>query len=117
MKFLADENCDKLIVMELRQTGYDVEYIAELLPGIDDIDILRQSLTDQRVLITEDLDFCEMVFRDAAPAFAIILIRIASDQRIAKASRIREFIKNAAELAGTFTTITLDTIRTRPLPM
>jgi predicted nuclease of predicted toxin-antitoxin system len=114
MRFLADENCDRLIVQTLREAGHDVEYVAELSPGDADVDILAHSLTSQRLLITEDLDFCELVFRDAKPAYGIILIRIIP--RTAKIKRVIELIENQGDdLVGIFTTLTVDDVRIRPL--
>ena len=41
MQFLADESCDAIIVLKLRELGYDVAYIAELTPGIEEDEILQ----------------------------------------------------------------------------
>jgi len=36
MQFVADESVDQPIVQTLREAGYDVLYVAELAPGLDD---------------------------------------------------------------------------------
>lgn len=116
MQFLADENCDSLVVQAIRQAGHNVEYVAELSPGDDDVDILARSLSNQCVLLTEDLDFCELVFRDAKPAYAIVLIRIIP--RSLKVKRILDLIDSHGEsLAGNFASLTVDDVRLRPLPI
>jgi predicted nuclease of predicted toxin-antitoxin system len=117
MQFLADENMDALVVRNLRAAGYDIEYIAELAPGIDDQAVLARSVADQRILMTEDLDFCDMVFRDQAIAYGIILLRILPEQRALKSPRLLHLIQTlATTLPAALTTLTMDSIRSRPLP-
>lgn len=63
MKFLADECCDLTTVTYLRDTGHDVAYIQETEPGISDSDVLVKAFNEKRVLITEDKDFDNPVYR------------------------------------------------------
>ena len=57
MKLLADENVSGPFVRWLRDEGHDVAWIAELSPGDEDSDVLKIATTEQRVLVTNDLDF------------------------------------------------------------
>jgi hypothetical protein len=41
MNIVADESIDRPIVLELRQDGHDVVYIAELSPSISDDQVLE----------------------------------------------------------------------------
>jgi len=91
--------------------------IAEINSGEVDLNILKQSIDEKRVLITEDLDFSELVFRDAQPAYGLLSVRIPSGQRTAKIQRIIEVVDQYEDqLVGSFTTITLDDVRLRTLP-
>ncbi|MGI9012610.1 MAG: DUF5615 family PIN-like protein, partial [Phycisphaerales bacterium] len=76
MKFLADENVPGIVVGWLREHGHDCAWIAEESPGCDDPPILARSHRQQRILLTHDLDFADLVFRDQAPAYSIILLRM-----------------------------------------
>lgn len=117
MRFLADENCDARVIRALREAGHDVIAIAEQLSGADDIDVLALSVHDQRILITQDLDFCEMVFRDEIAAYSIILDRIPSAQRALKAQRIINIVESYGEgLLGMMVSLAADAVRLRPLP-
>jgi hypothetical protein len=40
MKILADESVDREIVNRLRKDGHDVDYVAEMSPGIMDEEVL-----------------------------------------------------------------------------
>jgi predicted nuclease of predicted toxin-antitoxin system len=115
MQFLADESCDGLVVRALRQAGHDVTYVAEFAPGIEDDEVLKRSVDEERILITEDLDFCDMVFRDKKTAYAIILIRVT--QHRLKANRVLKLLKNQEQdLIGNLTSLSVDDARMRELP-
>jgi len=117
MQFLADECCDALIVRTLRALQHDMLYIAEEAPGIVDSDVLKRSLEQERVLITEDRDFCELVFRDNRPAYGIILVRIPAQHRIEKAARITALVATyGQELQGCIATPTVQNMKLRRLP-
>lgn len=115
-QFLVDEGCDAIVVRTLRKLNYDVLYVAEISPGKDDQDILTLGYQDQRIIITEDRDFCELVFRDNKPTFGIVLIRISDLNRLDKAVQITTLVNNHLEqLPGAMTTIKVNTIKIRPI--
>lgn len=76
MNILADEGVDKPIVDALRGSGFDVMYILETNRGAEDNLILNIAEAQQRILITQDKDFGELVYRLKYAHFGIILIRI-----------------------------------------
>ena len=116
MRFLADESCDALIVRTLRDLGYDISYMIEVGAGATDQEVLAKALAENRILIAEDLDFGELVFRDQLPTYGIVVVRIPTDERLKKAIRITELINNHLEqLPGKFVILTLTNIRMRPL--
>lgn len=63
MKFLADECCDAKLVKKLRDAGHNVLYVMENAPGSTDTEVLEKAFIEERVLITEDKDFGELVYR------------------------------------------------------
>ncbi|MBC8548815.1 MAG: DUF5615 family PIN-like protein, partial [Candidatus Brocadiales bacterium] len=68
MKFLADECCDTGLVSSLRNDGHDVVYILEKKPGISDDEVLLDAYNEGRILLTEDKDFGELVYRLRKPS-------------------------------------------------
>lgn len=76
MRFLADEGVDKGIVDGLRALNYDVWYVAEQEPSIDDELVLSKAKDEERILITRDKDFGELVFRLNKAHSGVILIRL-----------------------------------------
>ena len=67
MRCLIDECCDAGIVSLLRKDGHDVLYVLEANPGISDDEILMEAFSQNRILLTEDKDFGELVFRPQRP--------------------------------------------------
>ena len=63
MKFLIDESVEKPIVDWLRDQKYDVMYVAESSSGITDEEVIRFANSETRILITNDKDFGELIFR------------------------------------------------------
>lgn len=80
MRLLANENFPGLAITALRLRGHDVIWIREDSPGISDHDVLSRATAEERILITFDKDFGELVFRLGlnAPS-GIILFRIPAD--------------------------------------
>lgn len=62
MQFLADESCDFLLVKTLREAGHDVLAVSEIKPRAEDSDVIRLSVRERRILLTEDKDFGQLVY-------------------------------------------------------
>ena len=73
MRLLADENTHVTVVLRLREAGYDLEWIGQSMPGSLDRDILARADIGQLVLITNDRDFGDLVFRERQPCPRSIL--------------------------------------------
>ncbi len=114
MRFLADENIENEIVESLRIAGHDVLDLKEISPGIGDLEVLALATETRTVIITNDKDFGELVFRDQKLAGGIILLRLGIMSSEEKAERLRESIRiHSAEMISAFTVITPDGIRIR----
>lgn len=82
MRFLADESCDFRVVKALREAGYDVKAIAEMMPGISDDEVAGLSVCEMRILITEDKDFGQLVYTKSQASCGIIFIRFPANDRL-----------------------------------
>lgn len=80
MKFLADENIEKPVVDHLRQEGFDVCYISEETRSLDDDRILAWANQEDRILLTNDKDFGELVFRQKRVRTGIMLLRFRREE-------------------------------------
>ncbi len=116
MKFLADECCDAPLIEKLRALGYDVLYVVEEMRAEPDTEVLAKAFAENRILITEDKDFGELVYRLKKEAAGIILLRFAPSQAELKWSRLRELIqRNDVILMNHFIVVDAEKFRIRPL--
>ncbi len=77
MKFLLDENIDARLKAFLTDLGHDATIIAQDYPAsLVDIDVLAIAVREERILITNDTDFGELVIRERRPHTGIILFRV-----------------------------------------
>lgn len=74
MKIVADESVDYRIILELRKNGYNVLAIEDSNKGSEDEMVLEISLKENSLLMTEDKDFGELVFRLNKAHIGIVLI-------------------------------------------
>ncbi|MHA1134942.1 MAG: DUF5615 family PIN-like protein [Candidatus Thorarchaeota archaeon] len=74
MKLLADECIEKSIIKHLKNNGFEISSIAELMPGTSDNSIIKFAKENKSVLLTADKDFGELVFRQGKLTHGIILI-------------------------------------------
>jgi len=95
MKFLIDESVEKAIVDWLRDRKYDVIYIAESSPAITDEDVIELANSESRILITNDKDFGELIFRQGKITQGIILIRAANEEPLNKVRLVKEVLEKA----------------------
>lgn len=76
MKIVADEGIEARLVFGLREAGFTVLYIAELMPSVPDSPVLKFASNDQSILLTRDKDFGDLVFRDKMSHSGIVLVRL-----------------------------------------
>ncbi len=77
MKFLTDENIAKSVVNSLRKAGFNVKDIKEEnFQGTSDKDILNLADNENRVIITHDKDFGNILYSTKIQHKGIILIRL-----------------------------------------
>ena len=116
MNLLADESIGKSIVDELRQDGHSVLYIAEFAPSIDDETVLQQANQNRALLLTEDKDFGELVFRQGLVHMGVVLIRLSGLSLSAKVTGVSTVLANHEdELLEAFTVISPGRVRIRQI--
>lgn len=116
MNLLADECCDAPVADGLRADGHDVLYVREMARGADDDTVLRMAAGQQRVLLTEDKDFGELIVRLKLPAFGIVLLRMNPADSAAKLARLRHLFQHYSDrLSGSFVVLDENKARFRSL--
>lgn len=67
MQFLANENFPLLSVRILRDFGLNITSIMEDSPGIKDTEVLARAVQENRIILTFDRDYGELIFRRSSP--------------------------------------------------
>lgn len=115
MRFFADENLERPIIEGLRQQGHDVATVPLEEKGSPDPTVLARSSTEDRVFITNDKDFAELVFLQKQVTAGVVLVRLPRFRTSEKVERVLEVIVDQGErLLGVFTVIEAHAIRRRP---
>jgi len=116
MRFLADENIASIVVRRLCAAGHDVVAIAETAPGASDDQVLAIAVADQRILITEDRDFGELVVRQRMRVGGVVLLELDPLSNEAVAARVAEVVSSqAVKFSGSLVVIEPGRVRIRPL--
>jgi predicted nuclease of predicted toxin-antitoxin system len=117
MRWLVDECVSARLVGLLRAAGHDVAYVIEDSPSTHDTDVLEWALREQRLLLTHDKDFGELIFGGLAQSsFGVVLLRIPDTRADLVWPRLQEAIDRFGEhLFGAFTVIGETRFRTRQL--
>ena len=118
MRFLLDQSTDARLIPFLSTQGHDATRIASEYPaGLTDQAVLALAHAEQRILITDDRDFGELVFRLRQPHAGVIYLRLGEEADLAnKISRLSYVLTHYADRLDQFLVVTAHRVRIRPHP-
>ncbi len=96
----------------MRRLHHDVFSVYDEARGLDDERIVEKASNENYILITNDKDFGELVFRMRKPHKGVILLRLKDERpknKIAVLKRVLELYSD--KLANNFTVATEKTVR------
>jgi predicted nuclease of predicted toxin-antitoxin system len=115
MRLLADECCPRRVVDRLREAGMDVRYAAEADAAATDRALLGIALSEDRIIVTEDFDFGDLVFRDGLAAPGIVILFLPALNAEQRAERLLSTLQTARlSFSRKLTIISPRRIRQRP---
>lgn len=117
MKILANENMPGDVVAGLRGLAYDVAWVRADSPGASDSAVLERAVSENRLLLTFDKDFGELVWRlgrRASPG--VVLFRISMPSPADTAARVIRVLESRSDWFGHFSVVDDRRIRVVPLP-
>lgn len=116
MRWIADECVSARLIKLLREAGHDVVYVAEMAAGASDGELIGLARRDNRLLLTDDKDFGELVIRRRWAAPGVVLMRVGSEQPQMRWQRLQAAIARFDEsLYGRYVVIEDARLRVRPL--
>ena len=114
MRFMADENFPRPALEALRNAGWEIFSVAEECPGISDEEVAILCSDGQRILLTFDKDFGELIFRRGLSAGnGVVLFRLIPESPEEAADVALALVKSQPDLNGIFCVVTRDRIRVR----
>lgn len=103
---VADESVDFEIIRSLRKNSFEVHAIAEESPALSDAAVLEVATQKNALLITEDKDFGELVYRFQMKHCGILLLRLISLSSAEKADLVcRVFNQYGTEFLHVFSVL------------
>lgn len=114
MKFLLDESAEYRISDFLQAQGHDVTAIAHDHPAsLADVSVLAIAVSEGRIVITNDADFGDLVFRDKQRHAGVILFRMPAGNTTAKIDRLRTVLEERAGDLENFVVVEAARVRVR----
>jgi len=112
MRFLVDECTGPAVAKWLRSSHHEVFSVYDEVQGLDDESIIEKANRENYVLVTNDKDFGELVFRKRKPHKGVVLLRLEDERsknKIAVLHRVLELYSD--KLSDNFIIVTEKTVR------
>jgi predicted nuclease of predicted toxin-antitoxin system len=112
MKFIVDESTGPAVAKWLAGLGYEIFSVHSQLRGADDETVLKKVIEEEWVLITNDKDFGEMVYRQGLLHHGIILMRLADERPANKIKTLEKLLTQFTnQIHDSFVVVTESNVR------
>ena len=112
MRFIVDECTGPLVVEHLKKEGHLVFSVFEEAKGINDEEVLRLAFEGDYILITNDKDFGDLIFRLNMKHKGVILLRLEDERATNKIKILDSFLKEFSDkIKANFCVVTEKTVR------
>lgn len=112
MRFLADECTGPAVARWLRTQAHEVYSVYDEARGLSDDDILDKAYTENWILITNDKDFGEKVYREKHPHHGVIFLRLQDERAASKIVALEKLLGGYQErLVDAFVVVTESQVR------
>jgi predicted nuclease of predicted toxin-antitoxin system len=112
MRFLVDECTGPTVAAWLRDNGHHVFSVYEESRGMDDNDIIQMAYEEDWILISNDKDFGDKVFRDGRLHKGVILLRLEDERSFSKIQVLSRLLDTYMDqLSDAFVVVTEKQVR------
>jgi predicted nuclease of predicted toxin-antitoxin system len=112
VRFLIDESTGPTLGAWLREAGHEVYSVYEQARGVSDQEVLKIANAGRWILITNDKDFGERIFREGEAHQGVILLRLRNERSANKINAVQRVLTRYADrLEGRFVVVSEDKIR------
>jgi len=92
MRFMVDESTGPSVARWLREQGHEVFSVYDQFRGIPDEELIQKACREEWILVTNDKDFGEKVYRDRHPHKGVILLRLSDERPDTKIATLRHLL-------------------------
>jgi predicted nuclease of predicted toxin-antitoxin system len=120
LKFLADMGVAGRVVEWLRANGHDAVHLREQgLKRLPDSDIFKKAAEEQRIILTFDLDFGEIMALSGTRPTSVIIFRLRNTRTLHVIARLQKVLDTSIVdlVAGTVMVVEETRHRVRHLPL
>lgn len=112
IKFLIDECTGSKVAEWLENQGYEVYSVFDENRGISDEEIIQKAFEEEWVLITNDKDFGELIFKNAYKHCGVIFLRLNNERYLNKINYLEKLLLNHPDdIKDKFIVLTETTVR------
>jgi predicted nuclease of predicted toxin-antitoxin system len=112
MRFLVDECTGPAVARWLREQQHEVFSVYEEARGLDDDSIIQKAHAENWILITNDKDFGEKVYRQQLPHKGVVFLRLDDERAASKIAAVRRLLESCADrLADQFVVVSEAQVR------
>ncbi|NES19180.1 MAG: hypothetical protein F6K41_09675 [Symploca sp. SIO3E6] len=98
MKFLADMGVSMTVVRNLRKAGYEAIHLSEEgLQRLRDREIMEKARQEERIVLTFDLDFGDLLAASSATLPSVIIFRLQNTLPPFVSTRLLEVLSECGE--------------------
>jgi predicted nuclease of predicted toxin-antitoxin system len=120
LRLIADVHISPLTITALKLQGYDIVRSTDFLPATaTDLEILEFARLEDRIVLTQDLDFSMLVALSNYDQPSLITLRLSSAKPDVVTQRLLEVLPNLEQDLREGSAITIDDnfVRIRKLPI
>ena len=94
---MVDVGGGKKVEEYLSKSGFDIKIIREINPRMTDRDILKIAVKENRMVITMDKDFGELVYNSGLPHSGVLLLRLETIRGDDKVKIVSNILKKYSD--------------------
>lgn len=112
MRFLVDECTGPKAASWLRDQGHEVFSVYEQARGMDDDAMVAKAFAENWILVTNDKDFGEKVYRERKPHRGVVFMRLHDERASSKIETLRQLLEAFSDrLADCFVVVSETRVR------
>jgi predicted nuclease of predicted toxin-antitoxin system len=97
MRFLVDECTGPAVAEWLQTQGHEVFSVYDSARGMDDNEIVQKAFEENWILVTNDKDFGDQIYREHKPHHGVILLRLDNERAKNKIDVLKQLLTSYAD--------------------